>query len=125
MHEASLVQGLLRLVKETLEQYAKANPGKPEPEIREIICEAGLLACFEASALQACFEVFSEGTALEGAKLTVETAPLSCRCEVCGENFTLSRRKFVCPACGSEQLQFKGGNGLVLKAICAEDDDNG
>lgn len=125
MHEASLVQGLMRIVQDTLEQFIMNNADKTPPRVREIVCQAGLLASFEPVALQDCFEIFREGTALAGARLTVETAPLHCRCEVCGKEFSLTRRKFSCPACGSDQLQFKGGNGLTLMAIHAEDNDNG
>lgn len=125
MHEASLAQGLLRLVEETITQYVQANPGKPRPQIKKIICESGLLACFEPVALSECFEILTEGTPLATAKLIVEIAPLKCQCAQCGKTFTLRERKFHCPGCGGDQIKFKGGNGLVLKSICAEDEGDG
>ena len=76
-----------------------------------------MLACFEANALIACFEIFAEGTPAEGAKLTVNVTPLECACETCGEKFSLTQRRFVCPQCGGDNIRFKGGNGLTLEAI--------
>lgn len=125
MHEASLVQGLLHLVAETVKDYVTANPGKAAPRIQEIICQAGLLACFEPAALEACFEIFRENTVAQNATLTVETVPLECHCTACGKDFTLQSRQFRCPFCGDGQIKFSGGTGLVLKAIRAEEDDNG
>lgn len=117
MHEASLVQGLLKIVESALNDYIQANPGKPAPHIKEIICDAGLLANIEARTLKACFETFAEGTVAEGAELVINTAALHCNCSHCGKDFQLLERKFSCPFCKSENIRFDGGNGLVLQAI--------
>lgn len=120
MHEASLVEGMLGLAVHAAEEFHAANPGSPKPKIKEIICEAGLLACFEPDALRACFEVLSEGTIAEGAELVVKTAPLACACGACGHRFKLFRRHFVCPRCQSDDVNFSGGSGLVIQAINVE-----
>lgn len=127
MHEASLVQGLLKLIDKALREEKAANPAHEKIRVTEIICSAGLLACFEAQTLAACLEIFAEGTCCEGARLTVETEPLHCHCEACQKDFTISQRNFVCPQCGGEKIKFQGGNGLMLKAlnIDCEDCDNG
>lgn len=125
MHEASLVQGILEIVEKALDDYIHANPGKKHPQVAEIICEAGLLACFEPATLKACFEIFAEGTNCEKAKLVIETASLACHCRGCGHEFLLAERKFQCPVCQSPDITFKGGNGLILKAIKIEDTENG
>lgn len=125
MHEASLVQGLLKLATESLENYNAANPGRKAKSIREIVCQYGLLACFEPVTLTACFEIFAEGTVAENARLVLEPAPLSCQCGKCGEKFVLACKKFACPACGSDSISFKGGNGLVLQAINVDSEELG
>lgn len=117
MHEASLVQGLLKLVEGAVADYQKANPGKGSSKVTAIHCEAGLLASFEAQTLTACFEIFAEETVAEGARLIIGTSPLDCHCKNCGTDFQLQKRHFVCPACMSEDICFTGGNGLTLHAI--------
>lgn len=124
MHEASLVEGLMKIALHAAEQFQQANPQAKTPKIKEIVCEAGLLTGVEEETLRACFEIFSENTIAEGANLVVNTAPLQCDCNACGHKFTLSKRHFVCPACASENIKFNGGGGLMLQSInidCGEE----
>lgn len=120
MHEAALVQGLLRTALRAVEEH-NARPGVPQVRrIRRLSCRLGLLSCVEAETLRACFELFAEGGPAQGAELVLETAPLDCRCADCGTTFALRRRHFVCPACGGERLHFSGGHGLTLMGLDVE-----
>lgn len=123
MHEASLVQGLLKIAIEALQDYKNKHGSQAAGRITKIRCEAGLMACFEPETLRACFEIFAEGTPAENADLQIETAPLPCKCGACGARFELKRRKFVCPQCGADEVSFSGGNGLTLLAINVEIDN--
>ena len=117
MHEASLVQGLLGLALKSVREHNAAHPGQRIVRIEELVCEMGLIACVEPRTLEACFELFAEGTEAEGARLTLDTAPLACRCEDCGHTFELRQRHFVCPECGGENIHFSGGHGLTLQSL--------
>ncbi|MBQ3060328.1 MAG: hydrogenase maturation nickel metallochaperone HypA [Desulfovibrio sp.] len=125
MHEAALVQGLLDTALKAVEEHNTTYPDAAVCRIEEIVCQLGLLACVEAHTLAACFEIFAEGTPAEGANLTLETAPLACRCENCGKNFVLRQRRFVCPACGDENIHFSGGHGLTLLSLRVASEDTG
>lgn len=124
MHEASLVQGLLDMVLKALADYNAGSPAKRAVAIKEIVCGAGLLGGFEEQTLRACYEIFAEGTPAENAALVIRPIPLACACRACGQKFELVKRRFVCPACGSEEIDFSGGNGLVLLAINVESEEN-
>lgn len=117
MHEASLVQGLLKIVFESLDAYNKAHPQTPAGEVREIVCEAGLLTCVEEETLRACFEIFAEGTVAQKAQLKVKIRPLQCVCQTCGKSFEIVKREFSCPWCESPEIRFKDSSGLVLMSI--------
>lgn len=120
MHEAALVQGLLRTALRAVEEH-NARPGAlTVRRIRRLSCRLGLLSCVEAETLRACFELFAEGGPAQDAELVLETAPLECRCDACGATFALTRRHFVCPACGGERLHFSGGHGLTLMGLDVE-----
>lgn len=125
MHEASLVQGLLNLALASLKDFNATNPPRKAKTINEIVCEYGLLACFEPETLKACFEIFAEGTPAQNASLVLNPAPLPCVCSACGEKFMLMRKHFICPACGSGKISFNGGNGLVLQAINVDSEEKG
>lgn len=123
MHEASLAQGLLELVLNSLEDYSNKNPGSAELKIREIVCGAGLFAGFEDATLRSCFEMFAEDTPCEGANLKIDVLPLDCVCRGCGEKFQLLKKPYQCPGCGGDELDFSGGSGLTLLAINVDKED--
>ena len=117
MHEASLAQGLLELVLNTLEDFKNKNPESAKLKLKEIVCGAGLFAGFEDSTLRSCFEMFAEDTPCEGANLKIDIIPLDCVCRECGKEFQLIKKPYRCPSCGSDELDFSGGSGLTLMAI--------
>ncbi|MDE5831471.1 MAG: hydrogenase maturation nickel metallochaperone HypA [Desulfovibrio sp.] len=123
MHEASLAQGLLDLVLNSLEEYNRNHPDQRGGKIKEIVCGAGLFAGFEDFTLRSCFELFAEGTVCEGADLKIDLVPLDCVCRRCGEKFRLSKRPFRCSNCGGDDMDFKGGAGLTLLAINVDSED--
>ncbi len=123
MHEAALVQGLLDTALKAVEEHNRQQPEARVKRIEELVCQLGLIACVEAQTLTACFELFAEGTLAQGARLTLETAPLVCRCESCGQSFELHQRRFVCPACGGDTIHFSGGHGLTLLSLRVESED--
>ena len=104
----------MKIVLDMREKHNLANPDNPIIKVSEIVCQAGLLACFENKALEDCFEIFAEGSVCEGAKLVINAAPLDCVCDNCGRKFTLKKKNFICPDCESSSVSFKGGNGLEL-----------
>lgn len=117
MHEASLVEGLLKIALQSLNDYQAANPGNANLRIKELVCELGLLSGVEKETLRACFELFSENTPAEGARLTLATPPLKCRCEDCQARFDLLEKRFICPECQGCNIKFSNGNYFVLQAI--------
>ena len=117
MHEATLVQGLLQMALDAVAEHNRAHTENSVTRIQEIRCEMGLLSCVETQTLSACFELLAEGTLAEGARLLVDMAPLPCHCQECGQDFTLTRRHFVCPECGGENIHCTGGHGLTLLAL--------
>ena len=126
MHEASLVQGLLDMCLTAVREHNAAHPEAPVTRVEEVRCQLGLLSCVEPQTLTACFELFTEDTPAAGARLVLETAPLSCRCQTCGHDFTLTPRRFTCPRCGGENIHCDGGHGLTLLAlhVAAEEPDH-
>ncbi|MCI7569385.1 hydrogenase maturation nickel metallochaperone HypA [Desulfovibrio sp.] len=134
MHEASLVQGLLNVAFRAVEEHnaqvdarraaGDAGAGRKAVRITRLTCSLGLLSCVEPQTLTACFELLAEGTMAEGARLLLNMEPLPCRCEECGAAFELGERRFVCPACGSHSLRFRGGHGMTMTGldVTAEDE---
>ncbi|GFH62942.1 MAG: H+-translocating [NiFe] hydrogenase complex, nickel insertion protein HypA [Candidatus Desulfovibrio kirbyi] len=122
MHEASLVQELLRIALGAVDTHNADNPANRAVRIQEIVCDIGLIASVEPQTLTGCFELFAEGTLAEGATLTLNTVPLDCECTACGHTFSLTQRSFVCRRCGAGELHFSGGHGLSLTSLRVEEE---
>ena len=67
MHEASLVQGLLKIALKTVEEHNAAHPEQRVRRIRSITCELGLISCVEPQTLKGCFEIFARDGMADGA----------------------------------------------------------
>ena len=68
MHEASLVQGLLKIALKTVEDHNAAHPEQRVRRIRSITCELGLISCVEPQTLKG----FTGGHGLVMTNLEVE-----------------------------------------------------
>ncbi len=110
MHESAVAESLIRILAEEAARHGAAR-------ITRVRLQVGALAGVEPRTLSACFELFAEGTAAEGARLDFETIPVLGRCRACGAETELRRRGFACPACGADGLELSGGRGLTVAAI--------
>jgi hydrogenase nickel incorporation protein HypA/HybF len=84
--------------------------------------KVGALRQVVPSALEFAFEIVSQGTALEGAELRIETVPAAGRCPACGAGGQFDWFPFACEACGSVDVELISGEELVVDAIEVEDE---
>jgi len=82
----------------------------------------GELRAVEPEALRFCFEILSKGTRLEEAKMQIEDVPIKARCKQCKNEFIIKDFFFLCPDCGSFEIEALSGNELDLISI--EIDEN-
>jgi hydrogenase nickel incorporation protein HypA/HybF len=107
MHEMSIAQSLIEIIEEEMEKHgAKA--------LRSVRLHIGQLSAVVPEALSFCFEVITEGTALQGARLNMEIVPLRGHCRGCGAEFEIVDYAFVCPSCGSTRIETTAGQDLSI-----------
>ena len=123
MHEASLAQGLLKLVLESVEKHNKNNPNSKVIAIKEINCSAGIITCVEDQTLKACFELFAEKTMAEGASINISRDEIHGTCKDCGKEFLIKKKVFICPDCLSHNIDFEAKHGLILEELNVEIED--
>ena len=107
MHEMSIAQSLLEIIKE---EMAK-NDAKV---LRSVRLHIGQLTAIVPDSLSFCFEIMTNGTELEGAKLLMEIIPLMGYCNGCKKEFEIENYAFACPFCQCTDIITISGDELSI-----------
>jgi hydrogenase nickel incorporation protein HypA/HybF len=123
VHETSLMKNMLAIV----DRAALAEGGGP---VRLVHLRIGEMAGVSEDALRFAFDVMARGTAAEGASLDVEKVALRIRCAGCGATSSPGDFVFICPACGSRDIEIVAGREMEVDYIlvgdgAAESEDSG
>lgn len=110
MHEAAIVEGLMRILERQAAQHGVSA-------IRCVHLKVGRLRAVEPQQLVSCFEMFAEGTLADGAVLAIEELPVRARCKSCGNEFEVPRYRFQCPACGAGEVDVIQGQELYIESF--------
>ena len=111
MHELSIVTSVVETVTESLGAY-------PGARVVEVRLRVGALSAVIEDSLQFCFEIASEGTPLQGARLVVTIVPIVMHCGGCGEDVELkSVQSFRCPKCDAPCFDLKQGRELEIESF--------
>ncbi|MFZ5752663.1 MAG: hydrogenase maturation nickel metallochaperone HypA [Bacillota bacterium] len=92
MHELALAQQLLQVV----EQTARANRLKNVVEIKIVV---GEMMAVVPEALEFSFQVISQNTVAQGAKLVIEEQQALNACPQCQETYPWLEYGYRCPSC--------------------------
>jgi hydrogenase nickel incorporation protein HypA/HybF len=85
--------------------------------VSRVKLEIGRLSAVVPDAIRFCFDVVSQGSPVEGARLEiVEVAGLG-RCRRCNASVELSTPSCRCPACQSLELELVAGDELTIKEM--------
>ncbi len=99
MHEMSLTVSLLDIVREEMKKHNAAK-------LLLVRVRYGALANVVPEALAMAFEVLTQGSELEGARLALDEEPVLLSCGGCAREFrpetTAAARFAPCPSCGEE-----------------------
>jgi hydrogenase nickel incorporation protein HypA/HybF len=106
MHELGIVQ-------DVIETVCESSGGA---RIARVVLEIGRLTAVLPDAVRFCFELASEGTLAEGARLEIVETPGRARCRACGAELALDRPFGRC-ACGGTDLEWLAGEELRIKEM--------
>ena len=113
MHEMGTMNDILYTVNK-----AAAEAGATR--VLEIDLKIGAFTQIIDEALNLAFEVLSEGTLSEGAKLEVEYVSAKSKCTDCGLEFEHDIYHMECPRCGSPFTNIIAGRELTVEKIEVE-----
>ena len=110
MHELGITQNLVEIAAET----ARTNGAT---RVLSVSVTIGELAGVVPEAVEFAFDVVTQGTLLEGAKLLIDKVPGRGRCAVCGVESTIDQYTFSCPSCGEPALDRLQGDELKITEL--------
>ena len=111
MHELSIAQGIVEMAADAALQ-AKAD------RVIAVNLKVGRLAGIDPGALTFSYEIASEGTILEGSRLTIIDVPLVVWCAHCLKEVELpSVQHFRCPTCATPCGEIRSGRELDIESL--------
>jgi len=115
MHELSIVEELVRAIREELSR-------RPQARLKSVLVRVGTLRLIEPATLQCCFEAATADTPLAGAQLRLEPVEARARCRACRLEFAVKDQWFECPHCGDTGSELLRGDELQLVSLEIEMD---
>jgi hydrogenase nickel incorporation protein HypA/HybF len=106
VHELGIAQQIVEL----------ACEGAPGARITRIVVAVGKLSMVLPDALTFCFELATESTAAQGARLEIVETPGQARCRACDATVPLERPFGRC-ACNSTDLEWTSGEELEIREV--------
>jgi hydrogenase nickel incorporation protein HypA/HybF len=106
MHELAIAQTIVEAVSEHTHGAC----------VSVVHLRVGKLAGVVPDAVRFCFELVTEGTALQGARLDIEEPEGRARCRICASEFVLPDLILLCP-CGSAEVDLLGGRELSVTSV--------
>lgn len=115
MHELAVTQSVLAIALEAAQQAGG-------PRIVGIDLVIGELSSIVDDSVQFHFDILSQGTLAEDARLHFRRIPTSVFCWDCSERWDAHAPLLPeCPLCGSARLQVEGGQEFYVDCIEVED----
>ena len=106
MHELSITQSVV-------DAACERAGGRP---VRSIRVQVGALTAVVPEAMRFCFDLVTEGTVAQGARLEVELRAAAGHCRTCDGDFALPDAILLCP-CGSADVAVTAGRELRILSM--------
>ncbi|AFV12854.1 hydrogenase nickel incorporation protein HypA [Thermacetogenium phaeum DSM 12270] len=107
MHELSLMQGVVNLLRKS----ASENNVK---RITKVLLVVGEMTMAVPDALQFAFESFKEEELFRDAVLEIRMEPVRGECRDCHRSFDIKDFVFLCPFCSGPNVKVASGRDLYI-----------
>lgn len=113
MHEYPITQQIIKIAEN---HAAEAGSHK----VKAVNLVVGDYSGFIGESIQMYFDIISEGTVCEGAKINIQRVKPQLQCRDCGTYFERKAFSFECPECGGEGRPTKIGKEFYIDTIEVE-----
>jgi hydrogenase nickel incorporation protein HypA/HybF len=116
MHELSIAQSLVEtVIRERRDRHLGV--------VRGITVRVGELTDVYPEALEFGYKMAIQGTELAESVITIEIVPLSATCNGCHRQIRIEKMLFICPECGSPDVNIERGLELDIAFIEVDDEE--
>ena len=88
--------------------------------VRRIVLKVGGMRRVNPELMAYAFGRISKGAPTEGANLSIMVLPVTFRCHACGREVQSEGTEFVCPACGSKDVELVSGLEFAIEFLEVE-----
>lgn len=113
MHELAMVRSLYIVIADKIKEYGVNK-------VTQVKLVVGELTGVEDTTMKLCFEMYVEGTPLEGASLVIDHVPVKVRCRACGHEYETKIPFSECAVCGNRNVQILSGKELYIDSLEVE-----
>ena len=114
MHELSVTESILEIALRHAEQAGAR-------QVTDIHLVIGQLATVVDDSVQFYWDMISQQTPAQYARLHFRRIPAELECRVCGQRYGLADSDLACPKCSSLSFHIIAGEEFYMEAIDVED----
>lgn len=110
MHELSVTQSIVDSVLEEMNDRGLERIGA-------VHLKLGRMTTFVPDCVKFYYDALTADTPLEGSDLVIEEIDVAGRCNNCGVGLEFDEPFFVCPECGSVDIEILSGREILIDAL--------
>lgn len=110
MHEYSIVNSLIA----SCEEHLKANDAA---KVTKVVVKIGVMSGVEPHLLKEAFDMFKQDSVCHEADLVLNIQKVVAECRSCKAKEELAKNEYVCPKCGSYELDVLDGEDMYLMSL--------
>ena len=116
MHELPFAESIVEIA----QRHGEGNGAQRITDIHLVI---GRLSSVGDESIQFYWDMISQGTLCEGARLHFERIPAIVECLDCGESYEISEELTPCPRCSGMHVQMIQGDEFYVASIDIEKEE--
>lgn len=110
MHEIKIAEELIGIIRQVAEE-------ENLKKVTKVNIQFGKMIMIVSDVFHFVFESAVKGTVAKNAKLYLEILPVKFACNKCKEETEIDDLLFVCPLCGSNDLNLIQGREIIIESI--------
>ena len=115
MHELAVTQNIIDIVVSEADKLKAAK-------VTAVKIKMGMCTCLVPQLVQDYFDLFTEDTVAQGARVVIERVPGEVECNDCGNKSIIKDFRVICPICNGRNTKLIHGKEFYIESMEIEDE---